>query len=137
MSKATDAPVSGWKKPGRLQAGATVGLIAPASPVSEEKTAKALANLAAQGFRVKEGAAMRARHGYLAGDDNARLAEAIAAEHVYGPRVSAAIDASHQSMGALQKATLEHVFAMRSILRPEQHARFDAAIDRALTVETR
>ncbi len=75
MSKATDAPVSGWKKPGRLQAGATVGLIAPASPVSEEKTAKALANLAAQGFRVKEGAAMRARHGYLAGDDNARLAD--------------------------------------------------------------
>lgn len=69
--------------------------------------------------------------------DNHRLADAISAEHVYGPRVSAAIDATHRSMGALQKATLEHVFAMRGILRPQQQARFDAAVDQALTAETR
>lgn len=69
--------------------------------------------------------------------DNARLAEAIAAEHVYGPRVATAVDASHRSMGAVQKATLEHVFAMRAILRPDQAAKFDAALDKTLTAETK
>jgi Spy/CpxP family protein refolding chaperone len=65
--------------------------------------------------------------------DNARLAEAIAAEHVYGPRVSEAVDATHHSMGAVQKATLEHVFTMRAILRPDQQPRFDAVVDKAFT----
>jgi nickel and cobalt resistance protein CnrR len=69
--------------------------------------------------------------------DNARMAEAIAAEHVYGPRVAAAVDGSHRSMAAVQKATLEHVFAMRAILRPDQAAKFDAALDRTLTAETK
>jgi hypothetical protein len=64
--------------------------------------------------------------------DNSRLAEAIAAEHQYGPRVSAAVDASHFAMGELQKATLEHVFAMRAILRPDQQAKFDAAVAKSL-----
>jgi nickel and cobalt resistance protein CnrR len=64
--------------------------------------------------------------------DNARLAEAIAVEHQYGPRVSAAVDATHMAMGDLQKATLEHVFAMRAILRPEQQAKFDAAVAESL-----
>ena len=65
------------------------------------------------------------------------MAEAIAAEHVYGPRVAAAVDGSHRSMAAVQKATLEHVFAMRAILRPDQAAKFDAALDRTLTAETK
>ena len=69
--------------------------------------------------------------------DNARLAEAIAAEHAYGPRVAEAVDASHDSMGALQKGTLEHVFAMRAILKPAQATRFDAAVDKALTPRTK
>jgi hypothetical protein len=64
--------------------------------------------------------------------DNARLAAAIAAEHQYGPRVGAAVDATHRTMGDLQKATLEHVFAMRAILRPDQQARFDAGIAQSL-----
>lgn len=64
--------------------------------------------------------------------DNARLAEAIAAEHQYGTRVSAAVDATHRAMGALQKATLEHVFAMRAILRPDQQARFDEMVSESL-----
>src|SRR3546814_5613298 len=34
--------------------------------------------------------------------DNARLADAIQAEHGYGPAVGAAIDRSHQAMGELQ-----------------------------------
>ena len=67
--------------------------------------------------------------------DNARLAEAIEAEHGYGPKVSEAVDRSHHAMGQLQKETLEHIFAMRSVLRPDQAARFDAAVTRALTAE--
>lgn len=64
--------------------------------------------------------------------DNARLADAIAAEHQYGPRVSAAVVATHMAMGDLQKATLEHIFAMRAILRPDQQAKFDAAVAKSL-----
>jgi hypothetical protein len=69
--------------------------------------------------------------------DNARLAEAIEAEHGYGPAVRAAVDQSHQAMGELQKETLGHVFAMRGILRPDQAARFDRAIVGALTAKDR
>jgi len=65
--------------------------------------------------------------------DNARLAEAIEAEHGNGPRVAAAIDRSHAAMGELQKATLAHVFAMRQLLRPDQTAQFDRAVVKALT----
>ncbi len=67
--------------------------------------------------------------------DNARLANAIEAEHGYGPQVAAAVDASHRAMGELQKVTLEHIFAMRSVLRPDQAARFDAAVVKALTAK--
>lgn len=65
--------------------------------------------------------------------ENARLAEAIAAEHGNGPRVTAAVDASHATMGELQKETLAHIFAMRQILRPDQATTFDRAVTRALT----
>lgn len=65
--------------------------------------------------------------------DNRRLADAIAAEHGYGPKVGAAVDRSHHVMGELQKETLRHIFAMRGVLRPDQAARFDAAIVKALT----
>jgi Spy/CpxP family protein refolding chaperone len=65
--------------------------------------------------------------------DNSRLAEAIAAEQGYGPRVSAAIDHSHMLMGDLQKVTLEHIFAMRAVLRPDQKNKFDRAVVKALT----
>jgi nickel and cobalt resistance protein CnrR len=66
---------------------------------------------------------------------NARLAAAIQAEHGYGPKVSAAIDHSHMTMGALQKETLEHIFAMRGLLRPDQAAKFDRAVVKALTAD--
>lgn len=69
--------------------------------------------------------------------DNARLASAIETEHGYGPQVAAAVDASHRAMGEMQKVTLEHIFAMRSVLRPDQAARFDAAVVKALTVKPR
>ncbi|EIZ78053.1 hypothetical protein WSK_3363 [Novosphingobium sp. Rr 2-17] len=64
--------------------------------------------------------------------DNARLAAAIEAEHGYGPQVRDAVDRSHHAMGELQKVTLEHIFAMRGVLRPDQAARFDAAVVKAL-----
>ena len=69
--------------------------------------------------------------------ENVRLAKAIAAEHGNGPRVAAAVDASHRTMGTLQKETLVHIFAMRSLLRPDQAAKFDAAVTKALTEDAR
>lgn len=69
--------------------------------------------------------------------DNARLAQAIEAEHGYGPDVARAVDQSHHVMGALQKETLQHIFAMRAVLRPDQARQFDAAIVKALTEPAR
>ena len=69
--------------------------------------------------------------------DNAKLAAAIEAEHGNGPRVVAAVDASHAAMGELQKATLAHIFAMRQLLRPNQTAAFDQAVVKALTDDAR
>jgi hypothetical protein len=69
--------------------------------------------------------------------ENARLAEAITAEHGNGPRVAAAVDASHRTMGELQKETLAHIFAMRALLKPDQAAKFDAAVTKALTEDVR
>lgn len=68
---------------------------------------------------------------------NARLAGAIQVEHGNGPQVAAAVDASHAAMGELQKETLAHIFAMRQILKPDQAARFDQAVVKALTVDAR
>ena len=67
--------------------------------------------------------------------DNAKLAAAIESEHGYGAEVSAAVDRSHMVMGQLQKETLEHIFAMRALLRPDQRAKFDAAVVKALTAD--
>jgi hypothetical protein len=69
--------------------------------------------------------------------DNARLAEAMEAEHGNGPRVTAAVDRSHAVLGELQKATLAHIFAMRQLLRPDQTAPFDKAVVKALTDDGR
>jgi hypothetical protein len=69
--------------------------------------------------------------------DNARLADAIAVEHDNGPAVTAAIERSHHVMGELQKETLAHLFAMRRLLHPDQAAKFDRAIMKALTEEAR
>lgn len=66
---------------------------------------------------------------------NAQLAEAIESEHRYGPRVAVAIDRVHEKMGALQKATVDHVFAMRELLDPRQRAAFDREVTSALTAD--
>jgi hypothetical protein len=64
---------------------------------------------------------------------NQELAQAMAREHQFGPRVAAAVDHSHMAMGDLQKATLEHVFAMRALMRPNQAEQFDREVGKALT----
>lgn len=68
---------------------------------------------------------------------NTRLADAIEVEHGIGPRVTAAVDASHRAMGELQKETLAHLFRMRQVLRPDQARKFDQAVVRALTEDRR
>jgi muramoyltetrapeptide carboxypeptidase len=66
-------------KPNRLRENAVIGLIAPGSPPSEEKMAKAKANLTSLGFTIKAGANLNARNGYLAGTDAERVADLHAA----------------------------------------------------------
>ncbi len=68
---------------------------------------------------------------------NARLAAAIEAEHGYGPQVTAEIEKSHAAMGELQQETLEHIFAMRAVLRPDQAEKFDRAVVKALTADAK
>jgi nickel and cobalt resistance protein CnrR len=82
-------------------------------------------------------AQVEARYNQDMRDDNRSLADAIRAEKGYGPRVSEAVDASHHAMGMLQKETLQHLFAMRAVLRPDQAARFDQAMVDALTDPSR
>ncbi len=66
---------------------------------------------------------------------NAELAAAIREEHGYGPRVTAAVERFHHAMGELQSETIQHVFAMREVLTPEQQAIFDTTVVDALTPE--
>lgn len=69
--------------------------------------------------------------------ENVRLADAIQAEGGYGPRVAGTVDHSHAVMGELQKETLQHIFAMRQLLRRDQAAKFDRAVVKALTSPAR
>ena len=60
-------------RPPRLRAGATLGVVAPASPLyNRSDIARATAVLESLGFHVKLGGHVRDRHGYLAGRDAAR-----------------------------------------------------------------
>ena len=64
---------------------------------------------------------------------NAELAAAIQARHEYSPEVQAAVEHFHHAMGELQKETILHVLAMRTVLTPEQAVKFDRRISEALT----
>ena len=64
---------------------------------------------------------------------NAELARAIQARHEYSPEVQAAVEHFHDAMGELQKETILHVLAMRTVLTPDQAQQFDARIAEALT----
>ena len=63
---------------------------------------------------------------------NRELAAAIAASDGDTPQVQAAVDHFHVAMGDLQKATIAHVFEMRSVLTPAQAEVFDEAVVEAL-----
>lgn len=78
-------------------------------------------------------AAQRAAHEAAIRAANRRLAKAMATEGRYGPAVAGAVDEIHAAMGALQKSSLEHVFAMRRELTADQRARFDAIVADSLT----
>lgn len=66
---------------------------------------------------------------------NAELAQAYQESHAYTPKVQTAIDRFHRAMDALQKETMIHVIAMRSVLTPEQAAVFDDTVVKSLTAE--
>lgn len=125
-------------------AGTFIGreLVAPAPPVENELHSLLHERLSldeAQHARLnaieKAFAARRHELEQALRADNARIADAIKAEQGYGPRVQDAVDASHGAMGQLQKETLQHIFAMRAVLRPDQRKPFDAAVDKALTAQ--
>lgn len=67
---------------------------------------------------------------------NAELARAIQVRHEYSPDVQAAVERFHDAMGELQKETILHVLAMRTVLSPEQALEFDTRIGEALTEQT-
>ncbi|WP_374344930.1 Spy/CpxP family protein refolding chaperone [Phenylobacterium sp.] len=64
---------------------------------------------------------------------NAELARAIQSRHEYSPEVRAAVERFHGAMGELQKETILHVLAMRTVLTPDQAKQFDARIGESLT----
>jgi hypothetical protein len=57
---------------------------------------------------------------------NAELATAIKEEKAETPRVAHMVEKIHAAQGDLQKATLQHVFEMQAVLRPDQ---FDKLLD--------
>lgn len=68
---------------------------------------------------------------------NAQLAQAFQQNHAYTPEVQAAIDRFHRAMGELQKETIVHTLAMRSVLTPDQAIRFDETVVKSLTQDPR
>lgn len=59
-------------KPKALKFGDTVGIIAPASPTTDEKVKRAQEKLTEMGFKVKMGKSPYERYGYLSGSDDIR-----------------------------------------------------------------
>ncbi len=67
-----------YQKPKALQPGMCVSVIAPASGLmSDERLDLGIERLKAQGFRVKEGAHLRERLGFLASTDKNRLSDLL------------------------------------------------------------
>ncbi len=63
-------------KPRRLEPGQTIGLVAPASPINEDVDIEAgIETVESLGFKVKPGAHLYRRHGYLAGTDAERASD--------------------------------------------------------------
>jgi muramoyltetrapeptide carboxypeptidase len=77
FSSIAESNASGREKkkirPKKLEKGSTIGLITPASPISEEKFRKAIQNIENLGFKYKTGNHIFDKYGYLAGSDNDRI----------------------------------------------------------------
>ena len=65
-------------------------------------------------------------------DANRELARVMAEDKAYTPRVATAVEHVHHCMGDLQKVSIEHVFAMRALLSPEQGDKLLALAQQAL-----
>lgn len=63
---------------------------------------------------------------------NRQLARVMAEDKAYTSRVTAAVEHVHHCMGELQKTSIEHVFAMRAVLSPEQGDRLLTLAQQAL-----
>jgi nickel and cobalt resistance protein CnrR len=63
---------------------------------------------------------------------NANLADAIASDPRWSPRVEAATRQVEQAAAELQRATLVHVFEMRAGLKPEHRTAYDKVLIDAL-----
>jgi muramoyltetrapeptide carboxypeptidase len=66
-------------KPGALRRGDTIGVVAPAGPVNRERIDRALARVHERGFRTKTYGDIYRSCDYLAGDDQTRADELMAA----------------------------------------------------------
>ena len=60
------------------------------------------------------------------------LAHAMAEDKVYSPRVATAVESVHQRMGDMKRASIRHVFDMRTVLSPEQGDKLLTLAQRAL-----
>ena len=71
----TDASSLSMKsiKAKKLKPGATIGLVSPASSISDQKIQTAVTNLEGLGFRLVFGKNAKAQKGYLAGEDQGRI----------------------------------------------------------------
>src|SRR6476660_2715077 len=66
-------------KPRALKRGDAIGVVAPAGPVNRERMERALERVQERGFRIKTYGDIYRSSGYLAGDDETRAAELMAA----------------------------------------------------------
>jgi muramoyltetrapeptide carboxypeptidase len=66
-------------KPKALRRGDAIGVVAPAGPVDRERMERALTRVRERGFRIKTYGDIYRSRGYLAGGDEARAAELMAA----------------------------------------------------------
>ncbi len=63
---------------------------------------------------------------------NQELAKAITNDKFFSQKVQEATNKIHQSMGELQKLTIQHLFEMRPILTDEQYQKLEQIVTNAL-----
>lgn len=117
---------------GRLFGGAPTQSAPMAAFVDQDLGLDGDQRRAVQAIRTTYEAQHMALHAQMRRDNEA-IAEAFAAEGYYDARVAAAVDRLHRSMGNMEKVAMTEMFATRAILRPDQRAKFNQAVHRALT----